>query len=98
MQLTKENDYYLSVKNELENKLIDSQLTVAELELKNECLLNKKKCINKGELLSKINEIFDWYKNALPDKRKINSIMLNLESEVYFNNSRKQVIIFFDLI
>ena len=82
IQLTKENDHYLSVKNELENKLIDSQLTVTELELKNECLLNKKKCINKLDLLSKINEIFDWYKNALPDKRKINSIMANLESEV----------------
>ena len=81
-QHSKDLTYTLEEKDHLQNELIDCKLTITELELNNECLMNKKKSFVKLDLLSKVQEIFDWYKQALPDKKKINNIMVNLESEV----------------
>ncbi len=95
-QLLEEKDYNLTMKENLELEVIDFKLKNTELELKIENLNKKIKRLeknnnkkNKTQHKQKLQEIFDWYKNAMPNTKNIKlknnefmEFIRNLESEI----------------
>ncbi len=92
-KLTKQNKELEKSKSQNRKSTENLELDVIDLKLKNTELeliierLEKKK--NKSKTKSKLNEIFDWYKNAMPQSKNIkfknNELMefiRNLESEI----------------